>query len=169
MLSSRKFSSAGSRKPSSRVPTEQRCTAFSFIRLTKQPAENFRLLLRPHGGPQSQFANEFDFEKQLFAANGYAVVLPNPRGSTGRGTEYAMGIYASWGGVDVQDDLAAVDDAIEARDRRSGPFGRRRMELRRDVDQLSHRFHDPFQSGGERRFDFEHPGRLRHRPIHPRL
>jgi dipeptidyl aminopeptidase/acylaminoacyl peptidase len=69
-------------------------------------------LLRPHGGPQSQYGNEFDFEKQLFAANGYAVVLPNPRGSTGRGTEYAMGIYASWGGHDVQDDLAAVDDAI---------------------------------------------------------
>ena len=68
--------------------------------------------LRPHGGPQSQYANEFDFEKQLFAANGYAVVMPNPRGSTGRGTDYAMGIYASWGGVDVQDDLAAVDDAV---------------------------------------------------------
>ncbi len=70
-------------------------------------------ILRPHGGPQSQYANEFDFEKQLFAANGYLVVLPNPRGSTGRGTDYAMGIYAAWGSVDVQDDLAAVDDAIE--------------------------------------------------------
>ena len=69
-------------------------------------------VLRPHGGPASQYQNEFEFEKQLFAANGYAVVLPNPRGSTGRGTDYAMGIYASWGGVDVQDDLAAVDDAI---------------------------------------------------------
>ncbi len=70
-------------------------------------------ILRPHGGPQSQYANEFDFEKQLFAANGYLVVLPNPRGSTGRGTDYAMGIYAAWGSVDVQDDLAAVDDAIK--------------------------------------------------------
>lgn len=33
-------------------------------------------LLRPHGGPQAQYANEFDFEKQLFAANGYAVIMP---------------------------------------------------------------------------------------------
>jgi dipeptidyl aminopeptidase/acylaminoacyl peptidase len=74
---------------------------------TKAPA-----LLRPHGGPQSQYANEFDFEKQLFAANGYAVILPNPRGSTGRGTDFAMGIYADWGHRDVEDDLAAVDDAI---------------------------------------------------------
>ena len=74
---------------------------------TKAPA-----LLRPHGGPQSQYANEFDFEKQLFAANGYAVILPNPRGSTGRGTDFAMGIYADWGHRDVEDDLAAVDDAV---------------------------------------------------------
>jgi dipeptidyl aminopeptidase/acylaminoacyl peptidase len=69
-------------------------------------------LLRPHGGPQSQYANEFDFEKQLFAANGYAVIMPNPRGSTGRGEKYAMGIFAAWGSVDVEDDLAAVDDSV---------------------------------------------------------
>jgi dipeptidyl aminopeptidase/acylaminoacyl peptidase len=72
-----------------------------------------RALLRPHGGPQSQYACAFDFEKQLFAAQGYLVILPNPRGSTGRGTDYAMGIYANWGHVDVEDDLAAVDDAVK--------------------------------------------------------
>jgi len=74
---------------------------------TKPPA-----LLRPHGGPQSQYACEFNFDAQLFAANGYAVILPNPRGSTGRGEKFAMGIYADWGHRDVEDDLAAVDDAV---------------------------------------------------------
>ncbi len=69
-------------------------------------------LLRPHGGPQSQYAAAFSFDAQLLAANGYAVILPNPRGSTGRGEKYAMGIYADWGHVDVEDDLAAVDDAV---------------------------------------------------------
>ena len=69
-------------------------------------------LLRLHGGPQSQYASDFDFEKQLFAANGYTVILPNPRGSTGRGTDFAMGIYADWGHRDVEDDLAAIDDAV---------------------------------------------------------
>jgi len=69
-------------------------------------------LLRPHGGPQSQYAAEFDFENQLFATNGYAVIMPNPRGSTGRGEKFAMGIYADWGHRDVEDDLAAVDDAV---------------------------------------------------------
>src|SRR5262249_32744600 len=69
-------------------------------------------LLRPHGGPQSQYASEFDFERQLFAANGYAVIMPNPRGSTGRGEKFAMGIYADWGHVDTEDEMAAVDDAV---------------------------------------------------------
>lgn len=40
------------------------------------------------------------------------MILPNPRGSTGRGAAYAMGIHKGWGSVDVPDDLAAVDDAI---------------------------------------------------------
>ena len=69
-------------------------------------------ILRPHGGPASQFANEFEFEMQVFAANGYAVIMPNPRGSTGRGEEFAIGIFAAWGSVDLEDDLAAVDAAV---------------------------------------------------------
>jgi len=69
-------------------------------------------ILRIHGGPQSQFDYGFSFEWQLLAANGYAVVAANPRGSTGRGQDYAKGIYAAWGSVDVPDVLSAVDDAV---------------------------------------------------------
>ncbi len=69
-------------------------------------------VLRIHGGPQSQFGASFSPEWQILAANGYAVVAANPRGSTGRGQNYAKGIYAAWGSVDVQDVLAAVDDAV---------------------------------------------------------
>ncbi|HEY1963043.1 MAG TPA: DPP IV N-terminal domain-containing protein, partial [Rhizomicrobium sp.] len=46
------------------------------------------MVLRIHGGPQSQFADAFSFEWQLLAAHGYAVVAANPRGSTGRGQKY---------------------------------------------------------------------------------
>src|SRR4029079_19137177 len=69
-------------------------------------------ILRLHGGPQSQFDYGFSFEWQLLAANGYGVVATNRRGSTGRGQDYAKGIYAAWGSVDVQDVLSAVDDAV---------------------------------------------------------
>ena len=69
-------------------------------------------MLRIHGGPQLQFGASFSPEWQIFAANGYAVVAANPRGSTGRGQDFAKAIYAAWGSVDVQDVLAAVDDAV---------------------------------------------------------
>lgn len=65
-----------------------------------------------HGGPQSQSDAQFSFAWQLFAANGYAVVAANYRGSTGRGTGYAMGLYARWGEKDVQDVLASVDEVV---------------------------------------------------------
>lgn len=70
-------------------------------------------ILRIHGGPQSQFALSFSFEWQILAAHGYAVIAANPRGSTGRGQAYGAAIYANWGGPDVQDELAAVDDAVK--------------------------------------------------------
>ena len=60
-------------------------------------------ILRPHGGPASQFANEFEFEMQVFAANGYAVIMPNPRGSTGRGEEFALGIFAAGAALAFRD------------------------------------------------------------------
>jgi dipeptidyl aminopeptidase/acylaminoacyl peptidase len=69
-------------------------------------------MLYSHGGPQSQNAAEFSLQWQIFAGHGFAVVAPNFRGGTGRGEAYAKAIYADWGSVDVQDDLAAVDDAV---------------------------------------------------------
>jgi dipeptidyl aminopeptidase/acylaminoacyl peptidase len=41
------------------------------------------------------------------------VVLTNPRGSTGRGVDFRMGIWRSWGVKDTQDAIAGVDHAIE--------------------------------------------------------
>ncbi len=66
-------------------------------------------LLRPHGGPVGEYAASFDHLAQLFAANGYAVLLPNPRGSSGYGEKFCAAIYADWGNKDFQDDMAIVD------------------------------------------------------------
>ncbi len=70
-------------------------------------------LLRPHGGPVGQYAASFDHLAQLFAANGYAVLLPNPRGSSGYGEKFCAAIFADWGNKDYQDDMAMVDYALE--------------------------------------------------------
>lgn len=69
-------------------------------------------LLRIHGGPVSQSQAEWDFDWQLFAAHGYVVTGPNPRGSSGRGEEFSRAIYADWGNKDGEDVRAAVDDLI---------------------------------------------------------
>lgn len=69
-------------------------------------------LLRIHGGPVSQFEAAFNFEAQLFAANGYAVVTVNPRGSSGYGQSFSQAIFADWGNKDFEDVMAGVDYAI---------------------------------------------------------
>jgi dipeptidyl aminopeptidase/acylaminoacyl peptidase len=69
-------------------------------------------VLRIHGGPVYQFSNEFFFEWQLLAAEGFAVVAANPRGSSGRGEKFSLAIWADWGNKDSQDVLAAVDYAV---------------------------------------------------------
>ena len=75
--------------------------------------KRYPAILSIHGGPQSQYDFSFQFEAQLYAANGYLVVHPNPRGSTGYGQEFCLAIWQDWGGPDYDDVMAAVDDAIE--------------------------------------------------------
>jgi dipeptidyl aminopeptidase/acylaminoacyl peptidase len=71
-------------------------------------------LFRIHGGPNSQDGYNFDFEKQLFAANGYVVIAPNYRGSNGRGKAWKDAIYADWGTKEVVDVLAGADWAVQS-------------------------------------------------------
>ena len=77
------------------------------------PGKKYPTILRPHGGPVWAYYAEFDHLPQLLAANGYAVLFPNPRGSTGYGQDFAKAIWADWGNKDFQDDMAMVDYAIE--------------------------------------------------------
>ena len=77
------------------------------------PGKKVPTILRPHGGPVWAYYAEFAHLAQLLAANGYAVLFPNPRGSTGYGQKYAQAIFADWGNKDFQDDMAMVDYAVE--------------------------------------------------------
>ena len=76
------------------------------------PGKKYPAILRPHGGPVWAYYAEFQELAQLLAANGYVVLLPNPRGSSGYGQEFCKAIYADWGNKDYQDDMAFVDYAI---------------------------------------------------------
>jgi dipeptidyl aminopeptidase/acylaminoacyl peptidase len=77
------------------------------------PGKKYPTILRPHGGPVWAYYAEFDHLPQVLAANGYAVLFPNPRGSTGYGQDFAKAIWADWGNKDFQDDMAMVDYTIE--------------------------------------------------------
>ena len=76
------------------------------------PGKKVPAILNPHGGPVSQYSASFYHLAQLFAANGYAVLLPNPRGSSGYGQKFCAAIYADWGNKDYQDDVAMVDYVV---------------------------------------------------------
>jgi dipeptidyl aminopeptidase/acylaminoacyl peptidase len=72
------------------------------------------LILYIHGGPNGQDSYRFDFDRQYFAANGYAVLGVNYRGSSGRGSVYQKAIFADWGNKEVVDLIGAVDEAVRS-------------------------------------------------------
>lgn len=74
--------------------------------------ERLPLIVRLHGGPVWQWSHEFMADWQAFAAQGYAVLAPNPRGSSGRGEAFARAQMADWGNVDVADVRAGIDHLI---------------------------------------------------------
>jgi len=62
-----------------------------------------------HGGPTSQTMNSFNRFVQYAANQGYMVLAPNYRGSTGYGKEFQQANLFDMGGGDLQDVLAGVD------------------------------------------------------------
>ena len=77
-----------------------------------EPGRKYPTLLRIHGGPNGQDSHAFNFERQIFAANGYVVVNVNYRGSSGRGEKYQSAILADWGNKEVIDLQAAMDHVV---------------------------------------------------------
>jgi dipeptidyl aminopeptidase/acylaminoacyl peptidase len=63
-----------------------------------------------HGGPQGAWADGWSFRwnPQVWAAQGYVVAMPNPRGSTGFGQKYTNQISGDWGGRCYVDLLAGL-------------------------------------------------------------
>jgi dipeptidyl aminopeptidase/acylaminoacyl peptidase len=77
-----------------------------------QPDEKLPTILEIHGGPAAMYGYSFFLEFQLLAAQGYAVVFSNPRGSTGYGRVFTHAVTFDWGGKDYLDIMAGLDAAI---------------------------------------------------------
>lgn len=84
------------------------------------------LLLNPHGGPTGSSINNFNGTVQVLAANGFAVLQPNFRGSTGKSLAFAQANKNTWGKGDYEDCMSGVDAMIArglADPDRLGAFG----------------------------------------------
>jgi dipeptidyl aminopeptidase/acylaminoacyl peptidase len=60
-------------------------------------------LIMPHGGPTGQYFFDFDIFGQILANEGYILLLPNVRGSTGYGRKFQDMNLMDWGGKDLED------------------------------------------------------------------
>ena len=89
--------------------------------------ESVPLIVHPHGGPTAFDGYAFNPRAQYFAAQGYAVIEPNYRGSAGFGREFRDLNDLSWGEGDLDDVVNAADalaDAYSAVDGdRAGIYG----------------------------------------------
>ena len=84
------------------------------------------LLLNPHGGPTGASLNNWNGTVQVLAANGFAVLQPNFRGSTGKGLVFAQANKNTWGKGDYEDCISGVDALVAsgvADPDRLGAFG----------------------------------------------
>lgn len=75
----------------------------------------YPLVVLVHGGPVWRWRDAWTervVQVPLLLARGFAVLLPNPRGSQGKGEEFVRGIIGEVGGLDVDDVLAGVDQLV---------------------------------------------------------
>jgi dipeptidyl aminopeptidase/acylaminoacyl peptidase len=80
------------------------------------PGRRVPLKVDVHGGPTGAHTNGFKSgwgsPGQFYAGQGWAVLYPNPRGSTGYGEKFMRANIKDWGGGDYRDIMAGVDDLV---------------------------------------------------------
>jgi dipeptidyl aminopeptidase/acylaminoacyl peptidase len=79
--------------------------------------KRYPLVLNVHGGPAGVFTQTFTASRGIypiaaFAAQGYAILRPNPRGSSGYGKAFRYANRKDWGGGDYRDLMSGVDHMI---------------------------------------------------------
>ncbi len=77
-----------------------------------EPSKKYPTILNIHGGPKTVYGESFFHEMQVWANMGYVVIYTNPRGSDGRGNEFAD-IRGKYGTIDYEDLMTFVDEAIK--------------------------------------------------------
>jgi dipeptidyl aminopeptidase/acylaminoacyl peptidase len=74
-----------------------------------RPGQKAPGILWVHGGPTSQYSDTYQAQVQYFAQRGYAILLPNIRGSSGYGRKFEDANNGCWGHCDLKDVVAGVE------------------------------------------------------------
>lgn len=88
-----------------------------WLVLPEGEARNLPLFVDIHGGPVWAHRNRYAAALRagpVLVGKGYAVLLPNPRGSGGRGQDFARRVHKDMGGEDMHDYLTGIDSLVEA-------------------------------------------------------
>ena len=75
--------------------------------------KKYPIIIENHGGPILNYTANFSAEIQLYAAAGYIVFYPNPRGSTSYGEEFGNLLYNNYPGEDYHDVMDGLDAVIK--------------------------------------------------------
>ncbi len=83
-----------------------------------EKGKRYPLITNIHGGPAGVFTQNYTgassvYPLQAFAQEGYAVLRPNPRGSSGYGAKFRRANISDWGFGDFEDDVTGIDKVIE--------------------------------------------------------
>lgn len=94
-------------------PDGARIHSFILKPAAFRSGQKYPVLFLIHGGPQGAWTESFSYRwnPQVFAAAGFVVVMPNPRGSTGYGQKFTDDINSDWGGKPY-DDIMAVAEKV---------------------------------------------------------
>jgi dipeptidyl aminopeptidase/acylaminoacyl peptidase len=79
--------------------------------------KRYPMVVAVHGGPASSLKPAWPrpgFNPALLSQQGYFVFLPNPRGSYGQGEKYTLANVKDFGGGDLRDILAGVDEVLKS-------------------------------------------------------
>jgi dipeptidyl aminopeptidase/acylaminoacyl peptidase len=99
-------------------------TIEGLLYMPSSSAAKVPLIVTVHGGPTGQFVDGYTPLTQLLVAQGWAVLVTNPRGSTGYGIPFEAANKDDMGNGDYLDIMAGVDEAI-----RTAPIDPARMAL----------------------------------------
>jgi dipeptidyl aminopeptidase/acylaminoacyl peptidase len=108
---------AGEARDLLNVPQKVRYTSFDDLPIHAylypptqiEAGHRYPGIILAHGGPTMQFFDAYDSLAQFLSSQGYAVLMPNVRGSSGYGRDFEKLNDADWGHADLQDCIAGTE------------------------------------------------------------